>query len=138
MATAKIYTSHVLRFTATTNGLGIDGSTTLDSNGDAMTLPRGFVIDDGYLFVTDGVALGSVDLGISGGDVDGLVDGLDNASGAAAARFAVTVASEALTGVGIANQGDVGNTLILTQRTAAEVSATVVEIMIMGHYEFDA
>lgn len=138
MATAKIYTAHVLKFVASTAGLADGGSTTLDSNGDAMTLPRGFIIDDGFVHSTDGVATGSFDVGISGGDVDGLVDGLDNATGGGAARFAVSNVSEALTGVGAPNAGDVGNTLVLTQRTATETGTPTVTIYVMGHYEFDA
>ena len=131
---SKIHGVYVLRFTASTAGLGAGGSTSLDVDGNEMRIPSGFVIDDGYIQVGASAVAGiTVSVGVNGSN--NLVANLDNSPSTVAARVDVNAS---LTGVGRANTTAEGNLLQVHNNNQAETGSPQVKILLMGHYEFDA
>lgn len=127
----KDYDVCKLEFVADINGLASSGTLTVDTAGDTMVLPQGFVVDSGWAHIAAGTTNNSVDIGVLGGDTDAFVDGANNSSAAVKTNFLAT-------GTGIANTAAAGLTVVITNAGAAAIpsAATLVTVSLTGHYEY--
>ena len=124
----------VLQFQVDINGLvATTGRITVDTEGNAIVLPQGFIVNGGFVLAADGVANNTLDVGIDGGDEDAFVDGLDIATGPVRTDILAS-------GKGLANTSKDGLAVVVKNVGTAAIpgTATLVTLSFVGHYDFTA
>lgn len=81
-ATLNRYPFTSITYTVAIGGLVANtGETTVDSSGDSLVIPNGFVVAFGNLVADDADANNTLDIGVDGGTEDLFIDGQSIASG---------------------------------------------------------